>query len=187
MLRHRDYDPIACEREPDERRFLPWRVRNIHLQCGHLGQRHQRDMHGHAGGKRQMRHHHRLRRGHARERNRDGEPVAVELRGQLQRHDSSVPPHQGAFRVGLRFVGIRPRLCVRHRVGRYAALHLHLGGVGREHGRKFLGYEHHFLVPQPRYATSNPRERPSTGFRRIDRSGLFHFGWPAGSLRALHG
>ena len=182
LLRHRDYDPIACEREPDERRFLPWRVRNVHMQCGHLEQRHQRDMHSHAGGERQMRHHHRLRRGHARERNRDGEPVAVELRGQLRRHDSSVPRHQVVVRFDLRLVGIRHG----HRVGWHAALHLHLGGVGREHGRKLFGRcEHHLLVLGPRVADSSLGERRGEGLCRIDWLGLFHFGWPAGSLKRL--
>ena len=179
LLRHRDHDHSGREREPSERCFLPWRVRNIHLQCGHLGQRHQRDMHGHAGGERQMRHHHRLRRRHTRERNRDSERIAVELRGQLRRHDSSVPQTQSAYRLDLRRIDIqRSGHCDGNRVGWHAALHLQVARGGRGLGGEFgKRGECHLLVPQSRCVNRDRLHRYGNGFRRsgwFDRIQLGH-------------
>ena len=55
LLEHRQRDPVRFQRDLDEHRFLPHRIRNIRMQRGHMGQRDRRLMHCHGGDERQLR------------------------------------------------------------------------------------------------------------------------------------
>lgn len=173
LLRERKQSQFGFQRDLDEHGFLPQRIRYVRMQRGQLGQRDQCDMRRHADERQlQQRRREWLCGGYASRCSRYDGLVEVDLRGQLQRDDSSVFQGQvlPAVRVDIRLRRQWQWHCHGDRFGRHAALHLLVANYRRVHSRLGERSKHLVLVSQPPGCGSPRLHRQRNGLRRI--------GWP---------